>query len=91
MGSEAQLIFVSKMGPTITPVNIWWICWACVWTVPIAVGMVYLIAHRKKLTLRVRGLGLSLSAIALLHLYWISVQFHTVFDAIQPPVTSTGL
>lgn len=86
MGLEVRLNAESKPGPTITPVNIWWICWACVWTVPIALGMAYLIAHRNKPTLRVRGLGLSLSAVVLLHLYWMSVQFHTVFDAIEPPV-----
>ncbi|PIG83701.1 hypothetical protein AARAC_010627 [Aspergillus arachidicola] len=35
-------------------------------------------------TLRIRGLGLSLSAIVLLHLYWASVQFGVMIGPIMP-------
>ncbi|KAJ5819965.1 hypothetical protein N7474_005556 [Penicillium riverlandense] len=87
MGLEPGLKADSKPELTMTPVKIWWICWACVWTVPIGLGFAYLIAHRNTPTLRVRGLGLSLSSVVLLHVYWMSVQFHSTFDAVEPQVS----
>ncbi|KAJ5623970.1 hypothetical protein N7510_000279 [Penicillium lagena] len=87
MGSEQGVNADSTPELRFTPLGIWWTCWACVWTVPIAIGIAYLIAHRNTPPLRVRGLGLSLSAIVLLHFYWMSVQFHSTFDAVEPQVS----
>jgi hypothetical protein len=73
-----------KPQPSYTPVSIWWTCWAGAWTAVVASGMAYLIAHRKTSTLRIRGIGLSLSAVALLHVYWTVVQFGTMIGAVMP-------
>lgn len=84
MGSEVGVSADSKPQPVINSVSIWWACWACAWTTAVVSGMGYLIAHRNAPTLRVRGIFLSLSAIVLLHLYWISVQFGVMVGPLMP-------
>ncbi|KNG84963.1 hypothetical protein ANOM_006777 [Aspergillus nomiae NRRL 13137] len=84
MGSELGITPESKPQAAYTPVSIWWACWAGVWTTAVVLGMIYLIANRNMPILRIRGLGLSLSAIVLLHLYWASVQFGVMIGAIMP-------
>ncbi|KAE8153295.1 hypothetical protein BDV25DRAFT_169176 [Aspergillus avenaceus] len=84
MGSELGITPDSKPQADYSPVSIWWACWAAVWTFAVALGMAYLIVHRDMPTLRIRGLGLSLSAVVLLHLYWGCVQFGTMIGAIMP-------
>ena len=84
MGSELGITPESKPQAVYTPVSIWWACWAGVWTTAVVLGMLYLIANRNMPTLRIRGLGLSLSAIVLLHLYWASVQFGVMIGPIMP-------
>ncbi|KAF7595931.1 hypothetical protein BBP40_004077 [Aspergillus hancockii] len=84
MGSELGVTPDSKPQPAYTPVSIWWACWAGMWTLAVVVGMAYLIIRRDSPILRIRGLGLSLSAIVLLHLYATSVQFGTMIGAIMP-------
>ncbi|GLA79141.1 hypothetical protein AtubIFM55763_002062 [Aspergillus tubingensis] len=84
MGCELGVTAASTPQPAYTPVSVWWACWAGAWTVIIASGMVYLIAHRNTPPLLLRGLGLSLSAVVLLHVYWASVQFGTMIGTIMP-------
>lgn len=84
MGSELGVDGGTKPHILITPVSIWWACWACVWTTAVVLGMALLIARRNSPVLRFRGLGLSLSAIVLLHLYWISVQLGLMVAPLMP-------
>ncbi|KAJ5297761.1 hypothetical protein PENANT_c012G02463 [Penicillium antarcticum] len=84
MGSELGVTADSKAEIDLSPVTIWWAVWACVWTIAVVCGMAYLIVHRNMPTLRIRGLGLSLSAIVLLHLYWAPVQFATMVGPLLP-------
>ncbi|KAJ6443473.1 Mannan endo-1,6-alpha-mannosidase [Purpureocillium lavendulum] len=84
MGSEFGVHAGSKPEPTLGPVGIFWASWACVWTTLLVLGMAYLIARRKLPILRLRGLGISLAAITLLHLYWISVQLGYVVGVLAP-------
>ncbi|KAJ5807986.1 hypothetical protein N7474_009255 [Penicillium riverlandense] len=84
MGSELGITAHTKPGLAITPVSIWWVCWAGVWTVCVALGMAYLIVHRNTPTVRIRGLGLSLSAVVLLHMYWASVQTGVMIGPVMP-------
>ncbi|KAL7649202.1 hypothetical protein ACMYSQ_012429 [Aspergillus niger] len=84
MGSELGITAASMPQPAYTPVSIWWTCWAGTWTVIVASGVAYLIAHRNTPPLLLRGLGLSLSAVVLLHVYWASVQFGTMIGTIMP-------
>ncbi|KAB8223241.1 hypothetical protein BDV33DRAFT_43923 [Aspergillus novoparasiticus] len=84
MGSELGITPETKPQAVYTPVSIWWACWAGVWTTALVLGMLYLIANRNMPTLRIRGIGMSLSAIVLLHLYWASVQFGVMIGPIMP-------
>ncbi|KAL6874838.1 hypothetical protein J3F83DRAFT_728831 [Trichoderma novae-zelandiae] len=74
MGTELGLTADSKPEARLDAVGIWWICWAAVWTLLVLGGMGFLILKRNTPMLRIRGIGLSLSAICLLHLFWIAVQ-----------------
>lgn len=84
MGSELGVSANSQPKANLGPVSIWWAVWACVWTVIVVSGMAYLIVNRNSPALRVRGIGLSLSAIGFLHLYWISVQFGVMAGNLMP-------
>lgn len=84
MGSELGLHSESKAAILINPVTIWWACWACIWTTAVVAGVAFLIYHRRSPILRLRGLGLSLSAIFLLHIYWASCQFGLMVGALMP-------
>ncbi|KAJ0417549.1 hypothetical protein BJY00DRAFT_315841 [Aspergillus carlsbadensis] len=84
MGSELGITADSKPVADYSPVSIWWATWAAVWTVAVSLGMAYLIVRRDTPVLRIRSLGLSLSAIVLLHLYYTSVQFGTMIGALMP-------
>ncbi|KOS20021.1 hypothetical protein ESCO_005811 [Escovopsis weberi] len=84
MGSELGLTADSKAEVVITKAGIWWICWACIWTVMLAAGMAFLILKRNLPVVRVRGIGLSFSAVAMLHLYWVSVQLGVMLGPRYP-------
>ncbi|KAJ6787047.1 hypothetical protein PWT90_03186 [Aphanocladium album] len=85
MGSELGVTPNSKPKPNVDAVGIWWACWACIWTAIVVCGMVFLIRKRHLPTMRMRGLGLSLTAITLLHLYLISGQLGYIIGAMGPP------
>lgn len=55
--------------------GVFWVAFCCSWTAILAVGMSFLWHRRNMPLLKVRGLRLSLSAIACLHAYWMAVQF----------------
>ncbi|RDA84355.1 hypothetical protein CP532_2591 [Ophiocordyceps camponoti-leonardi (nom. inval.)] len=84
MGSEVGVKPESKHEYIITPVSIWWACWACIWTAAVVAGVCYLIARRHSPVLRIRGLSLTLAAITLLHLYFISVQCANIWGPLMP-------
>ncbi|KJZ72679.1 hypothetical protein HIM_07871 [Hirsutella minnesotensis 3608] len=84
MGSEFGLQPDSKPEAQLGAVGTFWICWTCIWTLLVAAGMAFLVSRRHTPLLRIRGLGLSLVAIALLHLYWLSVQLGYVLGPITP-------
>ncbi|KAJ5178692.1 hypothetical protein N7492_001902 [Penicillium capsulatum] len=84
MGSELGVHADSQPGIMINGVTIWWACWTCIWTAVVALGITYLIVHRNSPTLRIRGLGFSLSAIVFLHIYWASVQLGLMYGPLFP-------
>lgn len=84
MGSELGLTADSKLEARLDGVGIWWICWATGWTLLLLGGMGFLIYQRRMPMLRVRGIGLSLCAISLLHFFWISVQLGYVLGPLYP-------
>ncbi|KAL4913899.1 hypothetical protein BDW62DRAFT_191682 [Aspergillus aurantiobrunneus] len=84
MGSENGITADSKPEPNFSPVAIWWAVWGFAWTVVVVAGMVYLIRRRNTPILRVRSLALSLCAMTLLHLYWISCQYALMYGPLMP-------
>lgn len=84
MGSELGLTADSKPAARLNGIGIWWICWTIGWTLLLLWGMGFLIYQRRMPMLRIRGIGLSLSAISLLHLFWISVQLGYVLGPLYP-------
>ncbi|POR32198.1 Uncharacterized protein TPAR_07584 [Tolypocladium paradoxum] len=84
MGSEFGVHANPKPVAALDSVGIFWACWACIWTALLVAGMVYLVSRRHMPILRIRGLGLSLSAITLLHLYWITVQLAYILWPLAP-------
>jgi hypothetical protein len=84
MGSELGVTADSKAEVNLSPVSIWWVTFGCIWTAIIVAGAGYLIANRNTPTIRIRGIWLSLSAVALLHLYAWSVQFGLLVGTLMP-------
>lgn len=84
MGSELGLTTESEPEVKLDGVGIWWTCWTSIWSVILFCGMGYLIWNRHAQVLRIRGIGLSLTAVLTLHLYWLSVQLGYVLGAVTP-------
>lgn len=84
MGSELGVTAHSKAEANLSPVSIWWVCFGCVWTLFVALGLSYMVVHRNSPTIRIRGLGLMLSSMFFLHLYWWSVQFGLLMANVLP-------
>ncbi|KHN95244.1 Regulator of G protein signaling superfamily [Metarhizium album ARSEF 1941] len=84
MGSEFGVTAGSSRKPNFDGVGIWWTTWAGVWTLALLGGMAFLIRRRNTPILRMRGIGLSLAAVVLLHLYYFSVQLGYVVGALTP-------
>ncbi|KAJ5778040.1 hypothetical protein N7520_001286 [Penicillium odoratum] len=84
MGSELGVTAHSKAAANSSPVAIWWACWGCIWTLFVALGVAYLIVHRDSPTVRIRGLGLTLSAVFFLHIYFWSVQWGLMISTLMP-------
>ncbi|KAI0134974.1 hypothetical protein F4814DRAFT_436800 [Daldinia grandis] len=60
--------------PNFDRVGTFYVAFCATWTFLLILGMVFLIANRSNPILKVRGIGLSLTAIAFLHVYWILAQ-----------------
>lgn len=85
MGSELGLSPDSQaLAKTSDGVSIWWSFWACFWTLAVGLGMAFLIVNRNAPPVRIRGLVLSLAAVVMLHLYWLSCQFGYMIGALMP-------
>ena len=70
----ANLYAFPQLPPNFDAVGIFYIAFCATWTSLLVGGMVFLCLHRHDPILKIRGLPLSLAAIALLHLYWILSQ-----------------
>ncbi|KAI5861623.1 hypothetical protein GGS23DRAFT_575912 [Durotheca rogersii] len=60
--------------PNFDRVGVFYMSFCATWTALVLAGMVFLVANRRNPILKIRGLPLSLSAIFMLHLYWILAQ-----------------
>lgn len=67
-------------------VGVFYIAFCITWTTLLVAGMVFCAVNHRVPILRVRGLPLSFSAIALLHVYWILGQITYPIGATMPTV-----
>lgn len=84
MGSELGITAQTKPHPVIDNVSIWWITWLVFWTLIVVSGMVYLICNRHMPSVRMRGISVSLIAVVMLHLYWMSCQIGRIIGPLAP-------
>ncbi|KAJ5180454.1 hypothetical protein N7492_003664 [Penicillium capsulatum] len=86
MGSELGVTADSTAALNFSSISVFWIVFGNVWTVAVVAGMVYLIVNRNSPTMRLRGIGLSMSAIVFLHLYLWVCQYGLMVGTLEPPV-----
>ncbi|KAF4583183.1 Regulator of G protein signaling superfamily [Ophiocordyceps camponoti-floridani] len=86
MGSEFGVRPDTKPELRLDAVGVFWIVWGVVWTVVVIAGMSFLYVRREIPLLRIRGLPLSLAAVALMHFYWFAVQLGYVYGPLMPEV-----
>jgi hypothetical protein len=72
-------------------VGIFWLVLAATWTVVVIAAMTTVFLHRHMPFLRIRALGLLFSAVALMHLWWISVQLGYTTSPVVPQVVDYWL
>lgn len=86
MGSEFGITPETKPTARLDRVGIFWIIFAVSWSVILLCGMGFLYLKRAMPILRIRGLGLSLGAVSLLHCYWVCVTTGYVYGPLMPEV-----
>lgn len=84
MGSEFGITADTKAELRLDGVSIFWMTFGAVWTLLIVSGIVFLVMNRRTPLLRIRGLPLSIVAVVLLHLYWLTIQFVYTIGPILP-------
>ncbi|KAL7943707.1 putative GprK-type G-protein coupled receptor protein [Trichoderma barbatum] len=72
--------------PNWDKVGVFYISWCASWTTLLITGMVFCWFNRNLPALKIRGLPLSFSAIAFLHIYWILAQITYPVGATMPLV-----
>ncbi|KAJ5658379.1 uncharacterized protein N7484_002028 [Penicillium longicatenatum] len=72
--------------PNLDGVGVFYISFCVIWTTLLLAGMTFCLVNRHIPILKVRGLPLSFSAIALLHIYWILGQITYPIGATVPTV-----
>lgn len=83
-GSEYGITADTKAELRLDAVGIWWITFGVVWTLCVAGGISFLYANRKMPLLKIRGLPLSILAVTLLHLYWLTIQISYTIGPLIP-------
>ncbi|KAI2471276.1 hypothetical protein F4781DRAFT_130658 [Annulohypoxylon bovei var. microspora] len=71
---QPSLYDLPQSPPNFDKVGTFYMAFCSTWTFLLILGMIFLIVNRKNPILKIRGLGLSLTAIVFLHLYWILAQ-----------------
>lgn len=74
VSTMADVYSIPQLPPNFDAVGIFYITLCVTWTSLVFGGMVFLCANRNHPIVKIRGLPLSLSAIILLHAYWILAQ-----------------
>lgn len=84
MGSELGLTADTPHALKLDGLAIFYAAFACVWTLFLLAGAVFLLRRRDNPVLRIRGIPLSLCAVAFLHGYFISVQLGYMTGPVMP-------
>ncbi|KAG6064117.1 hypothetical protein E4U32_000537 [Claviceps aff. humidiphila group G2b] len=86
MGSELGITPSTKPKARLDTLGIFWLALSATWTVILFGAMLFLWWKRDVSVLRVRGLGLSLTAISILHCFWLCVTTGYVYAPLMPEV-----
>lgn len=84
MGSELGLTADTERALKLDGLAIFYGVFACVWTLCLLAGAVFLVLRRDSPVLRIRGIPLSLCAVGFLHCYFISVQLGYMTGPVMP-------
>ncbi len=84
MGSELGISEDSDPEMRLDAAAIFYASFAGVWTLCIIAGAAFLVKNRHNSVVRIRGIALSLCAVAFLHCYWVSVQLGYMFGPVMP-------
>lgn len=84
MGSELGLTADTPRALKLDGLAIFYAAFASVWTLCLVAGATFLFLRRDSPVLRIRGIPLSLSAVAFLHGYFISVQLGYMTGPVMP-------
>ncbi|KAL6789711.1 putative GprK-type G-protein coupled receptor protein [Trichoderma sp. SZMC 28012] len=82
----ASVYTLPPSSPNWDTVGVFYISWCASWTTFLITGMVFCWYNRNLPVLKIRGLLLSFSAIAFLHIYWILAQITYPIGATMPLV-----
>ncbi|KAI5456739.1 regulator of G protein signaling superfamily [Mariannaea sp. PMI_226] len=77
---------MDKPKANLDAVGIFWIVFCLSWTIILCCGMIFLWRRRHMPMLKIRGLGISFTAILFLHMYWGAVQTGYCYLPLCPPV-----
>jgi fatty acid desaturase len=72
--TEVSLYTLPPSAPNWDKIGVFYISWCASWTATLIAGMGFCWFNRHLPVLKIRGLPLSFSAIAFLHMYWILAQ-----------------
>ncbi|KAG5915660.1 hypothetical protein E4U42_007956 [Claviceps africana] len=86
MSSDFGLTPDTKPVARFDSLGVFWVSFAITWTVVLCSAILFLWCKRDMPILKVRGLGLSFAAIALLHFYWFAVTTAYVYGPLMPEV-----
>ncbi|KAH6608265.1 type G- coupled receptor [Trichoderma cornu-damae] len=85
----AVSVYTLPLGPpNWDKVGVFYISWCVLWTASLIAGMAFCCFNQHLPALKIRGLPLSFTAIALLHIYWILSQIEYPIGAAMPLVVA---
>lgn len=86
MGSELGITPSTRPKARLDTLGIFWLALSATWTLILVGAMMFLWWKRDVPVLRIRGLGLSLTAISILHCFWLCVTTGYVYAPLMPEV-----
>ncbi|OTA98559.1 hypothetical protein M426DRAFT_69568 [Hypoxylon sp. CI-4A] len=86
--AHISLYSLPKSPPNFDKVGTFYVAFCATWTFLLLVGVVFLLVNRKDPILKVRGIGLTLTAVLFLHVYWVLAQITYPIGLTMPVLTA---